>query len=58
MLLEQEDMWSVLADEPDILSIIPLHTLNDKIFKCPISINEEDYVVDVKIQMDKRISDV
>ena len=57
-LLEQEDMWSILADEPDILSIIPLHTLNDKIFKCPILINEEDYIVDVKIQVDRRIADV
>ena len=47
-----------MADEPDILSIIPLHTLSDKIFKCPIFINEEDYYVDVKIQVDRRISDV
>jgi hypothetical protein len=58
MLLEQEDMWSILADEPDILSIIPIHTLNEKIYKCPIFINEDDYDVDVKINVSKRIADV
>ena len=51
-------MWSIFADQPDILSIVPLHTLNEKIFKCPIFINDEDYEVDVKIQLDRRISDV
>ena len=58
MLLEQEDMWAILADEPDILSIIPIHTLNEKIYKCPIFINDEDYDVDVKIHVSKRIKDV
>ena len=38
-LLRQEDMWSIMSDLPDVLSMVPLHYLNEKIYKCPI---EED----------------
>lgn len=51
-------MWSILADEPDILSIMPLHYMNEKIYKCPIFINEADFDVDVKLFVDRRINDV
>jgi hypothetical protein len=51
-------MWSILADEPDILSLIPMHTLNEKIYKCPILINEADFEVDIKIEVDRRIKDI
>lgn len=35
-LLRQEDMWSIMSDLPDVLSLVPLHYLNEKIYKCPI----------------------
>ena len=42
-LLRQEDMWSIMADLPDVLSLVPLHYLNEKIHKCPIEEDESDY---------------
>jgi hypothetical protein len=35
-LLRQEDMWSIMSDMPDVLSLVPLHYLNEHIYKCPI----------------------
>ena len=58
-LLRQEDMWSIMSDLPDVLSMVPLHYLNEKIYKCPI---EEDSDSDFDemdlIPMDRHLRDV
>lgn len=58
-LLRQEDMWSIMSDLPDVLSLVPLHYLNEKIYKNPYEITEDPEFDELDhIQMDRHLRDV
>ena len=58
-LLRQEDMWSIMSDMPDVLSLVPLHYLNEKIYKCPIEVDEDTGFDEMDhIELDRHLKDL
>lgn len=58
-LLRQEDMWSIMSDLPDALSLFPLHYMNEKIHKYPIELEEDTGYDEMDhIYFDRHLKDV